>query len=166
MESGRQAAGGWKGRKQIFDELACLMQRWIPGPLVRALLIFLHTAIYFAAFAVGASFFWVVDKAALLPLIALSLMASVWASSRVFVEIREATVRVGAFHPLLPRVSNVLISTISSVQILPKESPLKPHFLEVVQDSRKRQFPLGWFSLATLQQIVISLEAARRKRNL
>lgn len=141
------------------------MQRWTPGPLTRALLIFIQTSIYCALFAVGASLFWVVDRAALLPLIALSLVVSIWASSRVFVEIGETMVRVGGFHPLMPRISSVPISSITSVQILLQETPLRPHILEIVQDDRKRQFPFGWLSLAKLQQIAISLEKAVRMRD-
>ena len=141
------------------------MQRWTPRPLTRGLLTFIHTPIYFAALATGASFFWVVDLSALLPIVAVSLALSVWLSSRVFVEIEEGTLRIGSFQPILPRVFAAPISTISAVRIRPQQERFLPHFLEVTRDDQTREFPFGWLSQKDLQKIVDAIQTMMSKRN-
>lgn len=154
------------GGKWTLGKLSYLMKRWTPAPLTRALIIFLHASIYFAVLATGASFFFVVDRTALLPLTALALVLGIWASSRVFVQIEGATLCIGSFHPILPRVFSVPISTISAIRLSTTQgTAFMPPFLEIIRDNQSRTFSFGWLSPNELQQIVDFVETVLRKRN-
>lgn len=139
------------------------MQRWTPTPISRVVLIFINTPLYFAIIAGVASIFWVVDKAALLPISVMAIMISLMAATRVFVEITDINLSIGSYHPLLPRISRFPISTITSVKIIPQGSPFSPHFLEIIQPNKKQKFALGWFSPSTAEKIVTSLEDMLRE---